>query len=32
MIGYIIVALVGFIGGIVFSCFFDVTLGEEDEL
>ena len=30
MIGYIIAAFVGFIGGVVFCCFYDVTIEEED--
>ena len=35
MIGYIIAAFVGFIGGVVFGvvfcCFYDVTIEEEEE-
>lgn len=29
MIGYILTAFVGFIGGVVFSCFYDVTIEDE---
>lgn len=30
MIGYILTAFVGFIGGVVFSCFYDVTIEDEE--
>ena len=30
MIGYILAAFVGFIGGVVFGCFYDVTIEEEE--
>ena len=31
MIGYIITAFIGFIGGVVFSCFYDVTIEDEEK-
>ena len=30
MIGYILAAFVGFIGGVVFCCFYDVTIEDEE--
>ena len=30
MLGYFISAFVGFIGGVVFSCFYDVTIEDEE--
>ena len=30
MIGYIITTCIGFIGGVIFSCFFKVTIEDEE--
>ena len=31
MIGYIITAIISFIAGIIFSCYFDVEIKDEEE-